>query len=218
MNDDPYYRELPDGTIKQVNPFTGTKVWTVPGRGARPLGKPAEQTRELADHDRRAACVFCPDNYLSTPPEKTRLVKRAGGLVRGHDLIRCVPADRLDATVPEFRRVPNLFEILSWRYWQLNWGMSLPRAARDWQEEYLSNPSGEAHVRSVLNAKFKAVGSDRRAEDLGPQNYARLPQPSLPADMTSSSLVAITPMRARQPPTLLDRRVFPSTSIGRSWR
>ena len=169
MNDDPYYRELPDGTIKQVNPFTGTKVWTVPGRGARPLGKPAEQTRELTDHDRRAACVFCPDNYLSTPPEKTRLVKRAGGLVRGHDLIRCVPADRLDATVPEFRRVPNLFEILSWRYWQLNWGMSLPRAARDWQEEYLSNPSGETHVRSVLNAKFKAVGSDRRAEDLGPQ-------------------------------------------------
>lgn len=71
--------------------------------------------------------------------------------------------------MPEFRRVPNLFEILSWRYWQLNWGMSLPRAARDWQEEYLSNPSGEAHVRSVLNAKFKAVGSDRRAEDLGPQ-------------------------------------------------
>ena len=89
MNDDPYYRELPDGTIKQVNPFTGTKVWTVPGRGARPLGKPAEQTRELTDHDRRAACVFCPDNCLSTPPEKTRLVKRAGGLVRGHDLIRC---------------------------------------------------------------------------------------------------------------------------------
>lgn len=218
MNDDPYYRELPDGTIKQVNPFTGTKVWTVPGRGARPLGKPAEQTRELADHDRRAACVFCPDNYLSTPPEKTRLVKRAGGLVRGHDLIRCVPADRLDATVPEFRRVPNLFEILSWRYWQLNWGMSLPRAARDWQEEYLSNPSGEAHVRSVLNAKFKAVGSDRRARTSVPKNYARLPQPSLPADMTSSSLVAITPMRARQPPTLLDRRVFPSTSIGRSWR
>lgn len=150
MNDDPYYRELPDGTIKQVNPFTGTKVWTAPGRGARPLGKPAEQTRKLTDRDRRAACVFCPDNYLSTPPEKTRLVKRAGGLVRGHDLIRCVPADRLDATVPEFRRVPNLFEILSWRYWQLNWGMSLPRAARDWQEEYLSNPSGEAHVRSVL--------------------------------------------------------------------
>ena len=169
MNDDPYYRELPDGTIKQVNPFTGTKVWTVPGRGARPLGKSAVQTRELNEHDRRAACAFCPDNHLSTPPEKTRLVKREGGLVRGHDLIRRVPADQLDATVPEFRRVPNLFEILSWQYWQLNWGMSLPRVSREWQEEYLSSPAGEAHVRSALNVKFKAVGSDQRAEDLGPQ-------------------------------------------------
>ena len=28
---DDYYRELPDGTIKQRNPFTGTQVWTVPG-------------------------------------------------------------------------------------------------------------------------------------------------------------------------------------------
>jgi Domain of unknown function (DUF4921) len=24
---------LPDGTIKQVNPFTGTKVWTLPPNG-----------------------------------------------------------------------------------------------------------------------------------------------------------------------------------------
>ena len=28
---DDYYLELPDGTIKQRNPFTGTQVWTVPG-------------------------------------------------------------------------------------------------------------------------------------------------------------------------------------------
>ena len=169
MSDEPYYRELPDGTIKQVNPFTGTKVWTVPGRGARPLSKPATQTRELTEHDRHAACAFCPDNLLSTPPEKTRLVKREGGLVRGHDLMRRVSADQLGDTVPEFRRIPNLFEILSWQYWQLNWGMDLPRASRDWQEESLSNPGGEAHVRSVLNAKFKAVGSDQRGEDLGPK-------------------------------------------------
>ena len=26
-----------DGTVKQVNPFSGTEVWTVPGRGNRPL-------------------------------------------------------------------------------------------------------------------------------------------------------------------------------------
>lgn len=161
MNDDPYYRELPDGTIKQVNPFTGTKVWTVPGRGARPLGKSAVQTRELNEHDRRAACAFCPDNHLSTPPEKTRLVKREGGLVRGHDLIRHVPADQLDATVPEFRRVPNLFEILSWQYWQLNWGMDLPRASRDWQEEYLiqSGRGGPREVGSQRQVQSGGVGA-----------------------------------------------------------
>ena len=40
----PYAREpeyltaLADGTLKQLNPFTGTEVWTVPGRGNRPLG------------------------------------------------------------------------------------------------------------------------------------------------------------------------------------
>ena len=28
-----YLTRMRDGTIKQVNPFTGTEVWTVPGRG-----------------------------------------------------------------------------------------------------------------------------------------------------------------------------------------
>ena len=31
------YQTMPDGTIKQVNPFTGTEVWTVPGRGKKPI-------------------------------------------------------------------------------------------------------------------------------------------------------------------------------------
>lgn len=29
--DDHYLARLPDGTVKQINPFTGTQVWTVPG-------------------------------------------------------------------------------------------------------------------------------------------------------------------------------------------
>ncbi|WP_425595304.1 DUF4921 family protein, partial [Pseudophaeobacter arcticus] len=28
---------MPDGTVKQINPFTGNEVWAVPGRSARPL-------------------------------------------------------------------------------------------------------------------------------------------------------------------------------------
>src|SRR5450756_542788 len=31
---------LPDGTVKQVSPLTGTVVWTVPGRAHRPLSVP----------------------------------------------------------------------------------------------------------------------------------------------------------------------------------
>ena len=27
---------MPDGTIKQINPFSRTEVWTVPGRGNKP--------------------------------------------------------------------------------------------------------------------------------------------------------------------------------------
>ena len=40
----PYLREpefitqLKDGTVKQLNPFSGTEVWTVAGRGNRPMG------------------------------------------------------------------------------------------------------------------------------------------------------------------------------------
>ena len=35
-----------NGTVKQINPFTGTEVWTVPRRGNRPLaGAPVPHLR-----------------------------------------------------------------------------------------------------------------------------------------------------------------------------
>ncbi|MDN6020649.1 MAG: DUF4921 family protein, partial [Acidipropionibacterium jensenii] len=71
-NEDQYYRELPDGTIKQTNPFSGVQVWTVPGRGARPLGRPLANPRPIGDAERVSACSFCADRLLETPPEKCR--------------------------------------------------------------------------------------------------------------------------------------------------
>ena len=47
-----YLMRMPDGTVKQMNPFTGTEVWTVPGRGHRPLGNHADCRPE--DRPRRA--------------------------------------------------------------------------------------------------------------------------------------------------------------------
>ena len=40
---------LPDGTVKQISPLTGTTVWTVPGRGHRPLpGAPARRVEVVS--------------------------------------------------------------------------------------------------------------------------------------------------------------------------
>ena len=69
-----YATGLRDGTVKQINPLTGTEVWTVAGRANRPLGAPAHDPQPLdpARHGRH--CPFCEARYLETPPEKSRVV------------------------------------------------------------------------------------------------------------------------------------------------
>lgn len=119
---------LPDGTVKQRNPFTGTEVWTVPGRGHRPLGlvRPAPQPLDPAQQGRH--CAFCEHRLLETPPEKSRIVStRADDGAPAWQILRHPAAERLEETIPAFRRVPNLFEILSYDYWRLNHGYELPR-------------------------------------------------------------------------------------------
>ena len=130
----PYVREpdwltrMEDGTVKQLNPFTGTQVWTVAGRGNRPLGVhlPDPVPLDLAQHGRY--CAFCEQRYLETPPEKARVVRLPDG---GWETRYRTPAEELDATVAEFRRVPNLFEILSFEFWHLNYGYDLPVLVRE---------------------------------------------------------------------------------------
>ena len=62
---------LADGTVKQHNLLTGTEVWTVPGRGNRPLSVPHSDPLPI-DHSRDGHhCAFCDARYLETPPEKS---------------------------------------------------------------------------------------------------------------------------------------------------
>ena len=70
---------MADGTVKQVNPLSGTQVWTVPGRADRPLPTLAGSDRPL-DHglDGRF-CAFCEQRYLDTTPEKARLIREGHG-------------------------------------------------------------------------------------------------------------------------------------------
>lgn len=148
-------QRLADGTVKQVSPLTGTTVWTVPGRGHRPLpGAPAQRHAVAPDQADRL-CAFCTARYRETPPEKARLVVDPEPRVIAH-----VPADQLDATVAEVRRIPNLFEILSVDYWRANHGFVVPPDVRARAEAYLADPAGAEHVRGVLRARALAAGHD----------------------------------------------------------
>ncbi|MER7072278.1 DUF4921 family protein [Terrabacter sp. NPDC000476] len=147
---------LPDGTVKQVNPITGTKVWTLPGRAARPLGQPMHHPLPIdpADHD--SHCAFCAARKRETTPEIARLVRDDAGWRE----VRGVLADDLDETVAEFRLIPNLFEILSYDYWHLAHGWEPTEASRARRTAYLASAGGRAHVTALARIRMRARGAE----------------------------------------------------------
>ncbi|GAA5029411.1 DUF4921 family protein [Microbacterium fluvii] len=152
-------RRLPDGTVKQIGPLTGTRVWTVPGRGNRPLAAARDEPRRLGRGEERRLCAFCEDRYLETTPEKTRLV--------GPDYaeLRRVPARELHDTVAEFRRFGNLFEIVSAEYWREDHGFRQPREIVEWAREYLADPQGRAHIAALQQVRERASGAAQSIEE-----------------------------------------------------
>ncbi|MDU0478001.1 DUF4921 family protein [Staphylococcus chromogenes] len=145
---------MADGTLKQVNPMTGTEVWTVPGRGNRPLGVPSTEPQPLSDGHERSACAFCEDRLLHTPPEKARMVRSADGW----EILPGAPASEVHDTVAEFRRVPNLFEIVSYDYWHQNYGFTMDDETAERMQTYLADPAGRAHVLAIVRTRLKATG------------------------------------------------------------
>lgn len=234
MDDHPYLRRLCDGTVKQLSPFTGTEVWTVPGRANRPLRLPQVEVRPLSSHMHSHTCAFCSGRYLETPPEYARIVRfasvkdddaasadagsgnaaagagaagsgNAGAAAAGagaadgqgakagpkaaganarlgdttgsgeagadarlgantgagdtwHTFFGLLP-EYLDQSVADFRRIPNLFEILPFNYWQANYGFKLPERCRDRLENYLADAAGYEHLRAIVSAKLRASGA-----------------------------------------------------------
>ena len=114
-----FLTQLKVGTVKQLIPFSGTEVWTVAGRGNRPLGITLPDPVPLDPAKEGHHCPFCEQRYLETPPEKSRVIRHGDG---NWETRYRVAAEDLHATVAEFRRNPNLFEILSFDYWNLNDG------------------------------------------------------------------------------------------------
>ena len=165
MREPDWITQLPDGTVKQLNPFTGTEVWTVAGRGNRPLGVhlPDPVPLDPAQHGRH--CAFCERRYFETPPEKSRVVRHEDG---NWETRYRTPAAELESTVAEFRRIPNLFEILSYDYWHVNYGYVLPTLVRERKETYLASEVGRQHVLAVVRSKLRAGGrTEEQIDALG---------------------------------------------------
>ena len=161
---------LPDGTIKQVNPFTGTKVWTLPGRGARPLGVVPAESHPLDADLLDRCCAFCPARMIETTPEIARVVRDA----RGWRELRGLRADELDDTLPEFRLFPNLFEILTYDYWHLTYGFEPTPEAQARRTAYLSTPEGRDHVAALARIRMRARGAPGAdAEPLADEDLER---------------------------------------------
>lgn len=145
-----FLQKMPDGTIKQLNPFSGTQAWTVPGRGNRPLQIAKIERTLLEPHAHEATCAFCSARMLETPPEKGRWVD-------GEVLTGLVTED-LQQTQPEFRRVANLFEIVTYQYWQANYGFQMPAESMKHFRRYAATPLGRKHLEDTVSTKRKAAG------------------------------------------------------------
>lgn len=170
---------LPDGTIKQVSPFNGTQVWTVPGRANRPFINTDLHPAPIDWDEEGRFCSFCEHRYLDSPPEKARLVSSAAhqpepsirpqsanteaatsdrSNTTNYRTLRHLPAARLDDTIAAFRRVPNLFPILPLSYWQANYGLGLSPSEQQWRRDYLRDAAGREHLLSVSHRVAQASG------------------------------------------------------------
>lgn len=152
-----YYNVMADGTVKQVNPFTGTEVWAVPGRSSKPITNEIPPTaKKIEKRNPEDYCSFCEGRFFEVPPERSRLVRRNGN----HEVLMYLPASKYHETVAEFRRVSNLFEIVTLSYWRKNYGYRITDVRKKWKEEYLSDPLGVKHVTDILTYKLKMSGKD----------------------------------------------------------
>lgn len=147
-----FYNVMPDGTVKQVNPFTGTEVWAVPGRRTRPVTNAAAPTPKAIEvHTPEDYCSFCPPRYFEAPPEKSRLT-RNGDQWHKTDFL---PPDKYRESTAEFRRVGNMFEIVTLDYWRKNYAYKMIASRQKWKEEYLANPVGLKHITDIIHYKMR---------------------------------------------------------------
>ncbi len=146
---------MPDGTTKQLNPFTGTEVWAVPGRSSKPVSTTHQVIpQKVMLKEKEDYCSFCETRFFETPPEKARLVKQGSN----YNKVEFLSPDKYTETVAEFRRIPNLFEIVTLDYWRKNYGYKMTQRQLEWRESYLGSPVGLRHIIDIINFKMNRMG------------------------------------------------------------
>ncbi len=156
-------REMPDGTLKMTNPLTGRTAWWVPGRIGRPN---MHATQASIEHDvirePEDYCAFCPENMLQTPPEIERRIKDGDGY---RSMARILPGDLLETSFA-FRRMANLYEIVTLDYWRRNYDFKGRDHLHEWARAYRQDPAGRAHLIELARKKTKALRE--AGEDIPP--------------------------------------------------
>ncbi|MCE5300276.1 MAG: DUF4921 family protein [Spirochaetia bacterium] len=152
-----FFIRMQDGTIKQINPFTGTEVWTVPGRASKPISNEVPATaKKIVKTPKEDYCNFCEEKYINTPPEKERLVNIDNEYV----YIKDVKPAAITETRAEFRRIPNLFEIVTMDYWKKNFNYHFTEELKQKKDSYLADRAGYDHVMHIIDMKLKLLGRD----------------------------------------------------------
>lgn len=170
-----HYTIMPDGTVKQINPFTGTEVWAVAGRRGRPLvNVTASQAAPAEVHSPEDHCSFCQTRYYETPPEKARLIRQGD---RWEKIDFLSPEKYFDTTA-EFRRTSNMFEIVTLDYWQKNYAYKMSAGRQRWKEEYLATGAGLKHINEITRYKLRQEGkTDEQITALPPVDRMAVADP-----------------------------------------
>jgi galactose-1-phosphate uridylyltransferase len=150
-----FYHTLPDGTLKHRNPLSGTEVWTVPSRAHRPIRRSLAPIQALRPVKKENYCDFCASSYLKTPPEKSRLIQNKN---RSYKKIDHLNPRLYETSRAVFRRVANLFEIVTFDYWVKNHGFRPSPSQIQRKKNYLENPVGLAHALKIAETKLSLSG------------------------------------------------------------
>jgi galactose-1-phosphate uridylyltransferase len=161
--------QMPDGTLKMTNPLTGGTAWWVPGRIGRP---DLHDTPACLEHDElhepEDYCSFCPRNFLDTPPEIERRVRDGAGYRSASHML---PGNLPDGGFA-FRRMANLYEIVTLDYWRRNYDYRGRADRIEWAEAYKNDSEGRDHLLALVRTKLTALRE--AGEDLPDMNEEQM--------------------------------------------